>query len=54
MKTLTKILVVLWIIAAICNILVFALGDHDFDKLMIAALDLCLAWEDYADYKNMK
>ena len=53
MKSLIKILVFGWIVVAICNILVFFFGGHDFDKLMIAALELLLAAEDYNDLKEM-
>lgn len=54
MKNFSKIMAILWIIAAFFSVLVFLLCGYDFDKLMIAALELLMAAEDYADYANYK
>lgn len=47
-----KVLFIIWLIAAIMNFAGFFIYGYDFDKLMIAALELLLALWSYRDYKR--
>ena len=51
MKNFSKILFILWSIAAVFSLLTF-MCDYDVDKLMIAGLEGVLAFGNYVDYKR--
>ena len=51
MKKFCLTLAICWVVLAIMNIVAF-IETHDYDKLVIAALDAVLAFDDFLEYKH--